>query len=568
MSEDIYAIPTANQEIAQIEPTLEHSLVPPTSAVETPKLPPQPEPKPKPTVPVIEPRKVEPRKAYVEPILRVRILGDASAITVKGDRGLALSFGQNVMKVEPNSHITFRPRSARVSVHRYAVGVATFKGEEYDRALKSAEKWKNEGYTVRLIRAGGPLVQADGSIADTTLYWVALGMFKDRRAAEEFRDKLFRRGASCWVIDESVLNPRGNIELVDGNGNPRAYANSHVTVTSGSPIKILDVPFGAGFWGSSNNEDRIFSGPIEIIVDQKGKLAAINKLALEEYVKGIVPVEIRLTAPDEALKAQAIAARTEALAKLGIQHLYDPFDFCASQHCQEFGGLTRRTTRTDAAVNATRGQVLMYNGSLIEAVYSANCGGHTENNEDVWSSSPNRALRGVSDLYSNPDSFHFPLPSSQLDLWLKRTPRAYCSDPRVGNQNNFRWRVRYSPKEMDAVVNRHRSVGSVKDIKILRRGKSGRALQIKITGSRDVAVINKELQIRRALGGLKSSMFIIEIPRDSAGRPTSFTFYGGGWGHGVGLCQAGAEGMALRDYKALEILKHYFSGAEVKQLYD
>ncbi|GAB4334244.1 MAG: hypothetical protein Kow0099_06280 [Candidatus Abyssubacteria bacterium] len=565
-SDDFCAIPSIDDQMAEVEPALDPSLMAVTPDEEQTETEIQSEPEP--AIPIVEPRKVEPRKAYVEPILRVKILGDSSAITVKGTKGLTLNFGENVMRVESGSRITFKPRSARISVHQYAVGVATFKGAEYDQALKAAEKWKKEGYTVRLIKAGGPLVQADGSITDTTLYWVALGKFKEQKAAEEFRDKLFRRGVSPWVIDESILNPRGNIELLDEHGTPLVYANSRVTVSSTAPITIMDVPFGAGFWGSGNREDRIFSGPIEIIVDQKGKLTAINELPLEEYVKGIVPVEIRLSAPDEALKAQAIAARTEALAKLGIQHLYDPFDFCASQHCQEFGGLTRCTARTDAAVEATRGKVLMYNNSLIDAVYSANCGGHTENNEDVWSSRPNQALRGVSDLYSNPDSFHFPLSGSQLALWLKQTPKAYCSDPRVGSKKNFRWKVRYSAKEMDAAVNRRRTFGSVKDIKVLRRGKSGRALQIKIVGNRDIAVINKELEIRRVLGGLKSSMFIIEISRDSSGRPTSFTFYGGGWGHGVGMCQAGAEGMALHGFKAPEILKHYFSNAEIKQLYE
>jgi len=91
---------------------------------------------------------------------------------------------------------------------------------------------------------------------------------------------------------------------------------------------------------------------------------------------------------------------------------------------------------------------------------------------------------------------------------------------------------------------------------------------MRIVGVLDTAVINKELQIRRVLGGLKSSMFIVNVKRDSSGNPASFTFYGGGWGHGVGMCQSGAEGMALRDFKYAEILMHYFSGAEIKKLYE
>jgi len=305
-----------------------------------------------------------------------------------------------------------------------------------------------------------------------------------------------------------------------------------------------------------------------VIIDKQGKLAVINEVKLEEYVKGVVPVEIRLAAPDEALKVQAVAARTEALAKLGIHHVFDPYDFCASQHCQEFGGLTRRTRRTSKAVDATRGQVLMSDGSLVDAVYSANCGGHTEHNDNVWSSRPDKSLRAVSDLFSNPEPFYFPMSESQLAKWLKHTPRAYCADAHNSDRKNFRWKVKYSAAKLNKIVNKHRNVGSVKDIRILRRGVSGRALRMKIVGSRDNAIINKELPIRKVLGGLKSSMFIVYIERDSSGKPESFFFRGGGWGHGVGMCQSGAEGMASRGFAYDKILAHYFSGTTFKTLYD
>ena len=164
-------------------------------------------------IPVVEPKKMEPRKAYVEPTVRVQLLGGASSITIESTEGLSLSFGANIMKVQAGSRIRFKPRSARVSVRSYTVGVATFKADGYEEAVEFAEEWKRQKYTVRLIKAGGPLVQADGTVSDTTIYWVALGIFKNERSAERFRDKMFARGISCWVIDESVLDPRGNIEL-------------------------------------------------------------------------------------------------------------------------------------------------------------------------------------------------------------------------------------------------------------------------------------------------------------------------------------------------------------------
>jgi SpoIID/LytB domain protein len=519
-------------------------------------------------IPLIESRKAEIRKAYIEPTLKILILKGAGSISVRSESDIALRFNGRVTTVKPGGFIRFKARSARVGVHMYPVGIATFRGTEYDKAVQYAEKWKRDGYTVRIIKAGSPLVHADGSVADTTVYWVALGSFKKEADAELFRDKMNRRGLSAWVIDESILNPKGNIEMTDGRGAVYAYADSHVALLAEKPLEVRDVPFGDGFWSSGNCENRTYLSPLEIYVNEQGKLAAINLVTLEEYVKGVVPVEIRLTAPDEALKAQAISARTEALAKLGIKHAFDPYDFCASQHCQEFCGLTRRTDRTDAAVDATRGLVLMRDGALVDAVYSANCGGHTEHNENVWSGRPNSALRGISELYSNPQSFDSPVPERQFADWLKLSPKAYCGDPRADGAGHFRWTTRFTPKEMSAAVNQYYRVGSVRDIKALKRGVSGRALKIKVTGTSGSATIYKELEIRRVLGKLKSTMFIIEIKRDSTGAPVSFCFHGGGWGHGVGMCQAGAEGMALQGLTHSAILKHYFTGAEIVKLYD
>jgi stage II sporulation protein D len=530
--------------------------------------PPEPSSEVEEEIPVLEPKKAEVRKAYVEPTLKILIIEGANSITMKSESDIVLTSGDSTTKIRPGQKIKFKARSARVGVHTYPVGIATFRGTAYEKAIDFAEKWKHDGYTVRLIKAGGPFVHADGSVADTTVYWVALGSFKKKTDAARFKDKMNSWGLSAWVIDESVMNSEGNIEITDSRGAIYAYANSHVAISADQPIEIDDVPFGNGFWSSGYCENRRYTSPLEIYVNGEGELAAINLVGLEEYVKGIVPVEIRLIAPDEALKAQAIAARTEALAKLGIRHVFDPYDYCASQHCQEYGGLTRRTERTDAAVDATKGMVLMRDGNLIEAVYSANCGGHSEHNENVWSSRINKSLRGVSDLYSNQESFDSPIPDSQLERWLKTKPHAYCGDPRADGGGNFRWKRTFSLKKLTAAVNEYYNVGSIRSIKVLKRGVSGRVLKLRIGGTRTGVTIYKELEIRRVLGKLKSTMFVVDVKRDSAGVPVSFTFYGGGWGHGVGMCQAGAEGMALQGFDHAAILKHYFTGAEIVKLYD
>jgi len=103
----------------------------------------------------------------------------------------------------------------------------------------------------------------------------------------------------------------------------------------------------------------------------------------------------------------------------------------------------------------------------------------------------------------------------------------------------------------------------------LKRGPSGRIVKLKIVGSKRTIIVGKELEIRHWLSKshLYSSAFIVKIERDVDGLPMKFVFQGAGWGHGVGLCQIGAAMMALKGFKAEEIVKHYFRGVEVKKLY-
>jgi SpoIID/LytB domain protein len=102
---------------------------------------------------------------------------------------------------------------------------------------------------------------------------------------------------------------------------------------------------------------------------------------------------------------------------------------------------------------------------------------------------------------------------------------------------------------------------------VVKRQVSGHISELKIVGSKASIVIQKELKIRQVLGNLRSSMFKIEMKQDAAGRPQQFVFYGGGWGHGVGMCQAGACGMALKAKDYRSILQHYFKNIDFRKIY-
>jgi len=150
---------------------------------------------------------------------------------------------------------------------------------------------------------------------------------------------------------------------------------SLMTYGAHAPFLASRPPQGE-FWG--RQEDRSYRGVIEVKAFAS-KVKAVNALSMEEYLYGVVPSEMSASWPLEALKAQAIAARSEAIHKLG-RHKEDGYDFCAEVHCQSYSGVERETAQTNMAVDETRGQVLCFEGKPIDAVYSSCCGGHTQDN--------------------------------------------------------------------------------------------------------------------------------------------------------------------------------------------
>jgi len=268
--------------------------------------------------------------------------------------------------------------------------------------------------------------------------------------------------------------------------------------------------------------------------------------------------------PLEALKAQAIAARSEAMVKLG-RHKLQGFDFCADVHCQVYSGVEKETEITNQAVDETRGTIMSYDAKPVDAVYSSTCGGHTQDN--IFSSTDVAYFKGIADILEKPD-IKFPLSPFELENWFKNPPAdILCDVPQYSKASNFRWVRVYSADELRDIVSKTKDIGDIKKILVLKRKKSGHIDSIRIIGEKSSLVVEKELNIRKAFGNLRSSMFKVEIKFGPDKSAKLFLFYGGGWGHGVGMCQAGACGMALRgkDYK--DILRHYYHGVELKKIY-
>jgi SpoIID/LytB domain protein len=145
--------------------------------------------------------------------------------------------------------------------------------------------------------------------------------------------------------------------------------------------------------------------------------------------------------------------------------------------------------------------------------------------------------------------------------WVLERPNAYCS----GDDTYFRWERKYTGSELNAHVGKQHRIGPVTDIILGERAPGGRLKSITIEGRDDSVTIRKELPIRLAFGGLPSAMFTVDFERSPEGL-RSVIFRGGGRGHGVGMCQQGARGMALQGKGYVDILRHYFTGVTIERV--
>ena len=313
-----------------------------------------------------------------------------------------------------------------------------------------------------------------------------------------------------------------------------------------------------------------YTGRLIFAPDAKGNVVLINSLGAERVLKGTVPAEIFASAPQPALQAQAIAARNEIFSALGVRNLAEPYMLRADIYDQVYGGTKAEDPRTSKAVDDTRGKVMFWKNQIIEAFYSSNAGGHTEHNENVWDMEPRPYLRGRPDAPKDqvPPAWRDGLATKELDAFLDQGFEAFSKIAPVSSSKFFRWHKSVPASEAIAWLETAKEpVGQIKDVRILERGVSGRIKRLEVKGSKGKTTVERELNVRRLFGGLRSGLFLMTTERDSAGFIRTFHFRGAGFGHGVGMCQTGAIGMASKGYSSQQILTHYYSGIDIKKIY-
>jgi SpoIID/LytB domain protein len=260
---------------------------------------------------------------------------------------------------------------------------------------------------------------------------------------------------------------------------------------------------------------------------------------------------------------------------------HDVFDVCADDHCQRYQGVTKIiSTAAAEAMRATRGVFLIFADAICDARYAKACGGLSENFENAWENTPVSYLQCIADA----EQRHPPIRSeAEAERWMLSQPKAFCNtaDGKILQQilpsfdqettDFYRWTATYLREELQEILRKKSGLdfGTLLELLPVQRGPSGRIIKLKIVGSKLTLTVGKELEIRRWLSNshLYSSAFVVKSERDANDVPVRFTLHGAGWGHGVGLCQIGAAVMAMKGYRAEEILQHYFRGAQLKKLY-
>jgi len=274
---------------------------------------------------------------------------------------------------------------------------------------------------------------------------------------------------------------------------------------------------------------RSYRGWVEIRKKRNGLLMVINDLDVEDYLLGVLASEIPPGWKYEALKAQAVAARTYALYQKKTAGLR-PYDIVATVNSQVYSGSEAERPREVRAVKDTKGLVIVYRGEIIPAFFHSSCGGQTENAAELW---------GIDAPYLKGVDCECQL-ISQYGLWEKRIS---------------------TDKIMTAMRKQGFNIKDVLGMNIRGVTPAGRVRDVAIRSSRGEFWIPAE-SLRAAIGTtlLPSVFFELEIEGNEA------VFSGRGSGHGVGLCQWGAEEMAERGYDYKAILSHYYPGTNVVQL--
>jgi len=295
--------------------------------------------------------------------------------------------------------------------------------------------------------------------------------------------------------------------------------------------------------GSLRVNGKAYRGRL-VLIGRKGprndrRLLAVNVLPLDSYLAGVVSSEMHSYWPMPALRAQAIASRTYALYRAANRSGWD-YDVAAGTGDQVYDGVAGETASARRAVRQTRGVVLLYKWKFLPAYYHSVCGGRTAGRRAVFGEPDITPLAGVDCKYCDPKLHR--RRNSEFYRWQAAVPEA---------------------KVVRGLMARGRKVDGIEAIEPVQPDPGGHAREVTVTplSGRPFTLTVSELRLLAGYGKLKSNCF------ECRKRGDTLVFQGRGFGHGVGMCQWGAMGMAISGYDSKAILEYYYPGADIRRVY-
>jgi stage II sporulation protein D len=363
--------------------------------------------------------------------------------------------------------------------------------------------------------------------------------YSNREQAEAFADE--KGLPHSKIMEVQMIN---STVRITGSRGEESYLETPIKISSVSDIKINSSSLG-------------YAGEF-VIKTVNRKLVINHLLPLEDYISGVVQNEIGNSSPTEALKAQAVAARTHALSLLlNNRHKVDGYDLCSGTHCQVYKGKHLQNDAIREAVAATSYEVLFAGNYPADTPYHSSCGGKTDASSQIWKGKPVDHLNGVTCI---PEA-------DEYDLSQEADARAWIDTKHdtAGMSSWERGALVWEKSISKAKLAENTGLEYVNSITITKRGRSGRILNMIIAGNKVISLDN-EYKIRQAFGSLSSSFFYLKASYKDGEDGiivtpgNSITVKGKGAGHGIGMCQIGALRMARLGVSYIDILQHYYPG--------
>jgi stage II sporulation protein D len=427
--------------------------------------------------------------------------------------------------------------------------------------------------------------------------------------ADLIRVGISDNGMTTWEYPETQISATGPFTVRD-----QASGNTLLTCQEGQRLNIT-----ASAAGLTVNGNKPVQGPISIIpagpdtrlkilnITRRGeipeyrgtlevlrgasspnKLTVVNVVELEDYLKAVVPNELPMRYGLEAVKAQAIAARNYAIRPR--EKPWKVFDICDSQLCQVYFGAQSETPGSNQAIADTEGLVGLYDGEPILALFSSSHGGFAEAYSNAFSDPKTKQYPAppIPYLVGGPD-----MPEQvDRDLSSEEAARKFWTDAKAPSFDvespYYRWERRWNASELQNIITQGlakvsadsstrdfvcpllmpgQTTGPIKDIRVLERGKSGKAMVLAIEAANGCWTVKKEFVIRKVFsvnGRMLPSGNVVFTPtRDTRGYISTLLVQGGGFGHGVGMSQLGASWMSKHGSRYPEIIQHYYKGVSL-----